>query len=438
MPSLRRYVAQYLALTALLAASSPALAAVPEGPSPAGGYVRLILATDSGATRSVRRAVDRLGGERVRLLRGPRLLAVRVPRREAREVAGRLANARGVRFVERDHVVLRVAASGRAQATPTDPLWPRQWGPALIGAPMAWAVTRGAPGVVVAVLDTGVDFSQPDLQGALVPGYDVVNGDADPSDDNGHGTSTAGILGARADNALGGSGLCPRCSIMPVKVIAGDGTGTALDVASGITWAVEHGATVVSLSLGGTHSDALSAAVAYATSKGVLVVAAAGNNGSSQPFYPAADSGVLSVAATQPDDALYPWSDYGNWVRVAAPGCELTTLRGRNYGEFCGTSASTPVVAGLAALAWSYSPASSAEAIERAIFASAHGVSGVAYGRVDAAKTLAALGATFGPAPAIDTIKARLIRVKPGTRRHRRRTVQRPRRPQLEIVRRRH
>ncbi len=386
------------ALVAILVGSAPALTSAAHGTD---GYVRLVVATDrAGETRSVAQRIESLAGSPVHVLRGPRLLTVTVPRREAPALRRRLARLPGVRFVERNHVVMRVTGTNAAQAIPTDPLWPGQWGPALIDAPAAWAVTTGSPRVVIAVLDTGVDFSQPDLQGALVPGLDVVNGDHDPSDDNGHGTRTAGIVGARAGNGVGISGVCPRCSVMPVKVVAADGSGTGLDVATGITWATDHGASVISMSLGGTQSDAIASAVNYAESKGVIVVAAAGNNGNSQPFYPAADPGVLSVAGTQPNDQLYPWSDYGTWVSVAAPGCDTTTFKGGGFGQFCGTSASTPVVAGLAGLALSYSPTSSAAAIEQAIRSSAHPVNGVAAGRVDAMGTLAALGATAKPAPA--------------------------------------
>jgi subtilisin family serine protease len=296
---------------------------------------------------------------------------------------------------KRANATMRITASVVAQETPTDPLWGLQWGAVLTQAPTAWAVTRGSSSVVIAVLDTGVDLSQPDLQGALVPGYDFVNHDSDPSDDHGHGTAVAGIVAARAGNGVGGVGICPRCSVMPVKVVRADGTATDADVAAGITWATDNGARVINLSLGGTYSPTIAGAIGYAVGRGALVVASAGNNGNSNAFYPAAGAGVLSVAASQRNDQLYSWSNYGPWVSVAAPGCDLTTVSGGHYAEVCGTSASTPVVSGLAGLAMSYSPSSSAEEIKHAITSSAHPVAGVIHGRVDVADTFAALGATF-------------------------------------------
>jgi hypothetical protein len=364
-------------------------------------YTRLLVATarpqQSG---ELARQIEDLHHGSVQVLRGPRLLSVRVPRSEAAALSRRLERMHGVRFVQRDRVAGRIASTGIPQAIPTDPLWAQEWGPALIGAPAAWKVTMGSPRVVIAVLDSGVDFSQPDLRQALVPGYDFVNQDDDPSDDNGHGTRTAGIAGARADNGVGISGVCPRCSIMPVKVVDPDGHATDFNLASGITWAVDHGASIISMSLGGARDDVVAAAVSYAESKGVIVVAAAGNNGNSEPFYPAADPGVLSVAGTNQDDQLYSWSNFGRWVSVAAPGCDVTTFDGGGFGGFCGTSASTPFVAGLAGLARSYSPNSSPETIEHAIIASAHPVDGIAGGRVDAVGTLTALGAKFQPVSA--------------------------------------
>jgi subtilisin family serine protease len=404
-PCVYRRFALPVLLVALAAASSfaalPAAASVAELSRPSGGYVRVIVALRRDSSpRSLAAVIGAVGARQVRVIRSLRVVAVRVPRENASVLVARLAKSDAVRHVERDRTVLRVTASNAVQATPSDPLWGQQWGAALTDAPTAWAVTKGSPNVVVAVLDSGVDFSHPDLQGALVPGYDFVNNDADPTDDNGHGTGVAGIVGARSDNGRGVSGFCPRCSVMPVKVVGSDGSASGLNVASGITWAADHGARVISLSLGGTYSSTVSDAVRYVSEKGVLVVAAAGNNGNSNLFYPAAEPGVVSVAATQRTDQLFSWSNFGDWVAVAAPGCDMTTIRGGRYGEFCGTSAATPVVSGLAGLAMSYAPDASADKVRQAITGSSHRVGGVAYGRVDVAGVLAALGATFRPAPA--------------------------------------
>src|SRR5206468_9137630 len=126
--------------------------------------------------------------------------------------------------------------------TPDDSDWPLQEGLRVAGFPKAWDVTRGAARVVVAVLDSGVDPNQPDLRGALVPGRDFVNSDADAADDHGHGTAVAGVIAARANNREGAAGVCWRCSVMPVKVLDSHGTGDDTVIAAGIVWAVDHGA----------------------------------------------------------------------------------------------------------------------------------------------------------------------------------------------------
>jgi len=319
---------------------------------------------------------------------------VHVPVGAEQRVADALLRSGKVVFAERDGIAA-------ATKVPNDPYWSQQWGAAKVNAPTAWDSTTGAASVVVADLDSGVTFSQPDLQGRLVAGYDFINNDADPTDDNGHGTETAGIIGAAANNGTGVAGMCWSCSIMPVKVLDSTAYGAWSAIANGITWATDHGAKVINMSLGGTSgSSTLQSAVQYAESHDVLVVAAAGNNASTAPFYPAYYSGVLSVAGTQSTDALYSWSDYGSWVRVAAPGCDYTTNRSGGYGSFCGTSAATPVVAGLAGLARAFNPSATATQVKSAIETSATNIgTAVAFGRVDAAGTLAALGGTPAPAP---------------------------------------
>jgi thermitase len=322
---------------------------------------------------------------------------VDVPAGAEQRVANALLRTGHVSFAERDAV-------GAVTSTPNDTYWPQQWGPAKVNAAAAWDSTTGSASTVVAVLDTGVTYSHPDMQGRLLSGYDFVNNDSDPTDDNGHGTETAGIVGAAANNGIGMAGMCWSCSVLPVKVADSTGSASWSNVASGITWATDQGAKVISLSIGGTSGGStLQSAVQYAQSHDVLVVAAAGNNGSSALFYPAAYAGVVSVAGTSSSDALYSWSDYGSWVSVAAPGCDYATnMSGVYSSSFCGTSAATPVVAGIVGLARSLAPSASAPQVASALESSAANIgSVVAYGRVDAAATMAALsGGTPPPSPA--------------------------------------
>lgn len=284
----------------------------------------------------------------------------------------------------------REIVSGATDVDPNDTDWPEQWGLRLVGFPRVWTQTRGSSRLIVAVVDTGVDPAQPDLRGALVPGYDFANSDADPRDDHGHGTAVAGVIAARSDNREGVAGICSSCSIMPVKVLDSRGSGDDTVIAAGIVWAVDHGARVINLSLGGPGTTSeLDGAVAYAVRKGAVVVGAAGNSGTSTPFYPAASPGAISVAATTVSDHGYPWSNFGSWVNVAAPGCNVAPVLSGGYGTFCGTSSATPVVAGLAALELSLNPTASSAAVTQALEGGAVPVPGlVRYGRIDAARTM--------------------------------------------------
>ncbi len=277
-------------------------------------------------------------------------------------------------------------------AAPDDPLWTAQWGPEAIGARAAWAYTRGRAEIVVAVLDTGVDLAHPDLAGRLVPGTDVGAGDSDPTDENGHGTSVAGIIAAASGNGLGISGVAPAVVVMPVKVMGDDGSIWEPTVAEGIEWAVAHGARVVNLSLAGDEeSPAIDAAIDDARARGVVVVAAAGNHegadadpGVSQP---GAYAPALTVAAvTDAGDELglpgsparYAHASYSNagaQVDLAAPGSSIVATvpsRGREaYGRVSGTSMAAPFVSAAAALVLSRNPSLSVEQVEAALLTTA-------------------------------------------------------------------
>ena len=217
------------------------------------------------------------------------------------------------------------------------------WQASALDLPPAWQVTTGGPSSIVAVIDSGVQGDHPALQGRVLPGYDFVHGDTNASDDNGHGTAIAGIIAS----------VCPGCRILPVKVLDANRTGDWATIAAGIRWAADHGAGVINLSIGAPRAlDAVGAAVAYALSKGAIVIAAAGNDGLDESFYPADYPGVVSVAGVDQSGARDSWSNFGSRVTVAAPGCTTTAWLQSGYtSDFCGTSTAAPFVAGLAGLA---------------------------------------------------------------------------------------
>ena len=299
-----------------------------------------------------------------------------------------------------------VSALGAA-VTPTDPLYAlTSWVFTRTQLPAAWSAGTGGP-VTIAVVDTGVSPVGDLAAGAVLPGYNAMTGTGDVADDNGHGTAVASVIAGRADNGLGSAGVCWDCRILPVKALGADGSGSTASVAAGVDWAVDHGAQIVNLSLGGTQSDPLLAdAVAYAESRGVLVVAAAGNGDTSAPEYPADYPGVVSVAASDQEDARASYSNYGGWVQLAAPGCAVAQDVDSTFGVWCGTSIAAPVVAGIAGLALSDAPAASAAQVAGALAAKAAAVPGgyVAHGRVDAAGALQALGVAL---PALQAAGAR-------------------------------
>ena len=297
-----------------------------------------------------------------------------------------------------------VASAGRdplvhvMRVVPNDANFSQQWGLQAADFPTAWEQTRGSSSVVVAVIDTGVDAALPDLAGAVLPGVNLVGG-ASAADDNGHGTAVAGVIAARADNGIGGAGVCWACSILPIKVLDKSGTGDMGTVSAGIVRATDLGARVINLSLGGPQGlDVLQQAVDYATGKGAVVVAAAGNNGVSTAFYPAAYDNVVSVAGTDQSNHLYSWSEYGSWVHIAAPGCNVAPLLDGAYGGFCGTSSATPLVSGLAALAISGSPQATNAQVAQAIETTARKVpADVVFGLIDAPAVLSALHVPAAP-----------------------------------------
>jgi subtilisin family serine protease len=267
-----------------------------------------------------------------------------------------------------------------SSTVPNDPYYASQWGHARIGSEDAWDLHTGVDTVIIAIIDSGVDTSHPDLAAKIVPGFDFVDDDVDPDDSNGHGTHVAGIAAALTDNETGVAGMSWGAGIMPVRVLDANGGGTSADVADAIVWAANNGADILNLSLGTTvFSQALQDAVNTAHGSGCLVVAAMGNYrlDGNPTAYPAALDNVLAVAATDRYDGIAWYSQYGSHCDVAAPGGELAylhdssgirstmptsscTLNGYGYSSsydyLQGTSQATPFVSGLAALVWSVAP----------------------------------------------------------------------------------
>jgi subtilisin family serine protease len=261
---------------------------------------------------------------------------------------------------------------------PNDPEFAQEWGLTKIRAPEAWDIQKGDPAVVVAVIDTGIDLDHPDLVGNLVAGRDLVDITGPPKagwhfegdvltpddvaeDEVGHGTHVAGTIAAMTDNSLGVAGVSWSSKLMPVRVLARivrdsdglvSGVGTAVDIAAGIVWAVDHGARIINMSLGG-YADTFveRSAVIYAIAHNVLVVAAMGNDNTTAPSFPAAYPGVIAVGAIGQDDKRAAFSNTGPHIAVVAPGVGVhSTFMGGGFSDLSGTSMATPHVAGVAAL----------------------------------------------------------------------------------------
>ncbi len=280
-----------------------------------------------------------------------------------------------------------------ALSTPNDPLYGRasfweqegyQWYLPQIQANEAWDLTQGQA-IVVAVIDTGLDLKHPDLQGQWVEGYNEQSPSSPPQDDHGHGTHVSGIISATRNNKLGIAGIAPSSIIMPIKALDSKGEGDDMDVAAGIRWAADHGAHIINLSIGegikptgsGTldNSVHITEAVDYAQSKGILVVAAVGNDGVGTISYPAALPGVLSVAATTSKNELTDFSNYGLPLSLTAPGNHILSTYPRalsnGYVYLGGTSMAAPMVSAVAALIWSANPTWTSTQVTSKLLASA-------------------------------------------------------------------
>jgi thermitase len=281
----------------------------------------------------------------------------------------KLSKDSDVEFAEPDYRM-------HANVMPTDPMLSRQWDLPKIDLGRALDLTTGS-GVIVGCIDSGVDYNHPDMVGQVIKGWNFPGNNADPMDDNGHGTHTAGTIGALTNNNVGIAGIAGGCKILAVKALDAQGSGNTSDIASAMAYAVQHGAKVINMSLGGPQeSQTLHAAVQQAASAGVLVVAAAGNDGTQTLNYPAAYPEALSVGASDESDNRASFSSYGSWVSIAAPGTNILSTTKGAYEVMQGTSMAAPHVAGVAALVRSLHPDWSLAQVKQALISSGDPVTG--------------------------------------------------------------
>jgi subtilisin family serine protease len=362
----------------------------------------------------------------------------------AATVSADLASDRSIASFEMD------ALRQFTASVPNDPLFAQQWALENTGrsggtpgddidAAAAWNLTTGSHNVVVAVIDTGVDYTDADLAANIwtnpyagtdgysgdLHGYDFVDNNGNPMDGNGHGTHVAGIIAAAGNNGVGVTGVDWSCSIMALKFMDADGQGYTSDAIRAINYMTmmrtvyDVNVRVANLSWdGGGNDPALSAAIATAGQAGILFVTAAGNDGTNNdvtPQYPANDrlANVISVAASDQNDHLAAFSDYGpTTVDLAAPGVSIySTLPGNHYGYLSGTSMAAPEVSGVAALAWALDPNATVAQVRSAILAGVDPVPALAGkvvsgGTLNAYNTLKLLEPTPTPTPTITALTA--------------------------------
>jgi thermitase len=324
----------------------------PEGAPYVAG--ELLVAYEPGTSEEAEKTVVRRSGARTleKLPGEVRLVSFPAIRRESSEAVRERALARALGYLGRKAEVEAVEYNYLREPyfIPNDPMLGNQWGLISTRFRGAWSDAKGST-AKVAIVDSGIYSEHPDI-GRIIAQRDFAEGDAVADDDYGHGTHVTGIAGALTDNGKGVAGGCFECELLIAKVMGPIGFTTDSRIVEGINWSVNHGADVVNLSLGGSgDSSVLRMAVNRAYDQGAVVVAAAGNEGTNVPQYPAAYSKVIAVSATTTDGRLASFSNRGDWVDLAAPGTDiLSTSKSGGYQRRSGTSMAAPFVSGLAGL----------------------------------------------------------------------------------------
>ncbi len=323
------------------AQQTTSLAAVVIPPDPIPNVVIARLSDDISDER-LAQYVDSFGGEVLERIRPLKTVVLRLPN----EVAA-LPQADFIAQTEADYYV------GAFAAPPTDPYFPSQWNLLTVRAPQGWDLL--APNVLpvtVALIDSGICASHPELENRVTDGWDFVEADATPNDAFGHGCGVAGVLASNVDNSFGIAGVAPHIRVMPLRVLNEQGLGSYSNVAAAVVYAVDHGAQIINLSLGGSQpSNLLREAVQYARNAGVLVIAASGNTGREWAMYPAAYEEVIGVGSVDPDLQRSDFSNWGVSVKLYAPGRNIMTISSDGgFRTMSGTSLAAPHVAGVAAI----------------------------------------------------------------------------------------
>lgn len=329
-----------------------------QSPVAAADTSRVIVKLEPGAVRS---AAAGTGGQVVKQINEDTFV-LEVPNGDTEQVANGLNARATIQWAEPDITYkAMLAANDPCFASSCASGQGPQWSLGKVGAPQAWDVTTGAPGVKVALIDSGVDAEHPDLVGRIEvgPNFSEVGNNLD---EYGHGTHVAGILAANTNNGIGIAGVTWNTPAVSVKVLNAAGEGSASSVAQALYWSTDNNVKIANLSLGGNYSIAVADAVKYAQARGVLVIAAAANSGSNTPSYPAALDGVVAVGNSTQSDTRTSSSNYGPWVDLFAPGQSIVSTWPRSrrpanpYETLTGTSMSTPLVSGVASMVWGQRP----------------------------------------------------------------------------------
>jgi hypothetical protein len=385
-------------LTAL--AGSPAISSAAD-PQTDGSYAKgriLVMPRAGLPDTELTKIVSAHGGKATKITSFGLHVVQLPPNASEQAVASLLAHNPHIKFAELDQ-------KATASFTPNDPYFGSEWHATKIGAPAAWDSTLGA-GVTVAILDTGVDGSHPDLSAQMVAGWNFYDGNSNTSDVKGHGTWVAGTVGGTSNNGIGVAAIAGKARIMPLRI--SDSTGTAYwsNIASAISYAIDHGARVANISYENLlQSSSIISAAQYMKSKNGLVVVAAGNCGCNANFTPS--TSMISVSATDANDQITSFSSYGSYVSISAPGNYIyTTAPGGGYTQGIGTSFASPVVAATVALMMSANPGMSNSQIESLLYSTATDLGSAGrdiyygYGRVNAAAAVQAAMGTTTTAPA--------------------------------------